>query len=72
MDKYIILFTDVLNSRFIEDEEIDKIFEKITDEKYSIFLLVGKNKKSEKSDFNDNNNYIEELILSKFGEKRIN
>ena len=30
---------------------------------------MGKNKKSEKNNFNDNNSYIEELILSKFGEK---
>ena len=69
VDKYIILFTDVLNVKFFEDEEVEKIFEKIIHDKYSIFLLVGKNKKDEKNNINDNNNYLEELILSKFGEK---
>ena len=69
VDKYIILFTDILNAKFFEDEEVEKIFGKIIDDKYSIFLLVGKNKKSEKNNINDINNYIGELILGKFGEK---
>ena len=69
VDKYIILFTDVLNVKFFDVEEVEKIFEKIIDDKYSIFLLVGKNKTDEKNNINDNNNYLEELILSKFGEK---
>ena len=62
-EKYFILFTDILNMDLIDDERIQKIFENIKGDKYSIFLLVGKNKQLSKKEI------IEYLILSKFNEK---
>ncbi len=62
-EKYFILFTDILNMDLIDDEQILKIFENIKGDKYSIFLLVGKNKQLLKKEI------IEYLILSKFNEK---
>ena len=53
--------------------QIEKIFDNINGDKNCILLLVGKNKrlnkKNENSKFNGHINYIEELILRKFGEK---
>ena len=72
-DKYIILFTDVLNTRHIEDEQIVDIIENIRNDQNAIFLLVGKNKKNylknSKKNLFANEQIIEELILNKFGEK---
>ena len=71
-EKYIILFTDLFNIDFIEDEEIKKIFDKLKQNKEVIFLLVGKHK-----NFNvdmDSMSKNEELfiikyIISKFADK---
>ena len=72
-DKYIILFTDVLNARQIEDEQIVDIIGGIRNDHNAIFLLVGKNRKiflknSQKNLF-ANEQMVEDLILNKFGEK---
>ena len=73
-EKYIILFTDLLNIKSIEEEKIEKILEGLISDKEAILLLVGKNKeiiniKNEKDNFIENEQIIEEIILSKFGEK---
>jgi len=62
-EKYFILFTDMFNIDLIEDEQLQKIFENLKGDKYSIFLLVGKNKQLSKKEI------IEYLILSKYNEK---
>ena len=70
-DKYIILFTDFFNIQFIEVEQIEKILEKLEEDKEVIFLLVGKNKNFNiKYEFNnfEINYKIEKLILGKFRE----
>jgi len=70
-DKYIIVFTDILNIQIMEDEQIDKIIENLEEDKETIFLLVGKNKNFNiKNEFNkfEINNKIEKLFLDKFGE----
>ena len=64
-EKYIILFTDILNVDSIEDEQIEKIFENLKKDEDVIFLLVGKSKNvNMKNDAN-----IDNLILNKFGAK---
>jgi len=64
-EKYIILFTDIINTSFCEEEQVEKIFQKLKKDEEVIFLLVGKNKKlNMKNGIN-----IEKKILSKFGEK---
>ena len=76
-EKYIILFTDMLNMELFDEEQIEKILENLNEDKEIIFLLVGKNEKIELKKENHNNvnfnNYkkIEQLILSKFGEKSV-
>ena len=45
-EKYIIIFTDILNAPLIEDESIKDIFEKLSGSKFIILLLVGKKKNS--------------------------
>ena len=47
-EKYVIIFTDVLNIRLDEDNQVEKIFDKIKGDKYSILLIIGKNKKINK------------------------
>ena len=64
-EKYIILFTDIFNVNYIEDEKFEKIFENLKKDGEVIFLLVGKNKKINMK--NDDN--IDNLILNKFGAK---
>ena len=73
-EKYIIIFTDMLNVPLIEDESIKDIFEKLNGSKFIILLLVGKKKNSKLQKDIINNNIenikdIEDLILGKFGEK---
>ena len=76
-EKYIILFTDMLNMELFDEEQIEKILGKLNEDKEVIFLLVGKNEKIGITNENYNNvnfnNYkkIEKLILSKFGEKSV-
>ena len=72
-EKYIILFTDMLNMELFDEEQIEKIFENLNEDKEVIFLLVGKNEKIDLKKENHNNNFIkiEQLILSKFGEKSV-
>ena len=47
-EKYIILFTDMLNMELFDEEQIEKILENLNEDKEVIFLLVGKNEKMEK------------------------
>ena len=73
-EKYIIIFTDMLNMQFNDDEQITKILENLREDEEVFFLLVGKIKKlSLKNEKNNNsiciNKKIEELILNKFAEK---
>ena len=72
-EKYIILFTDLLNKKFIDDKKIENIFENLIGDKEIILLLVGKYKelevKKEKDNFIENEKIIEDMILRKFGEK---
>jgi len=64
-EKYIILFTDILNVDSIEDEQIEKIFENLKKDEDVIFLLVGKNKNINMKNIAN----IDNLILNKFGAK---
>ena len=72
-DKYIILFTDVLNARQIENEQILDIIGGIRNDHNAVFLLVGKNRKiflkNSKKNLFANEQIVEDLILNKFGEK---
>ena len=72
-EKFIILFTDLLNMQSIEDKQIQKFLVDLRGDKTIIFLLVGKNKKFKikRSSMNLNlsDKKTEELILDKFGEK---
>ena len=72
-EKYIILFTDLLNIKLFEEKKIEKIFENLIGDKEIILLLVGKNKelneKKEKDNFIEDEHIIEDIILSKYGEK---
>ena len=72
-DRYIIVFTDILNMKLTDNTRNEKIFGSLTGDKEAIFLLVGKNNevdiKNEKNNFVGNDDIIEKLILSKFGDK---
>ena len=72
-EKYIILFSDMMNMHFFDVEKIEKILDNITGDEDAIFLLVGKNKKfnikNEKNSFCEFDHKLEELILNKFGDK---
>ena len=60
-EKYIILFTDILNINLENDEKIEKIHHNLKGDKEATFLLVGKNLKLDEEDI-----IIENLILNKF------
>ena len=66
--KYIIIFSDIINIQIFEDSQLKIIFENLKGDKYIILILIGKNKKLHIKNEQTNKN-IEELILSKFGEK---
>jgi len=74
-EKYIILFSDMLNMMFIHEETIKKIKVDLNENKDAIFLLVGKTEKidfkRDNYNYDDSKNYqkLEEIILNKFGEK---
>ena len=76
-EKYIIVFTNLLNIELNQDEQIKNIFDEINIDEEVIFLLVGKYKNMYLNNINNNNNnnfinndnLFEELILSKFGNK---
>ena len=71
-EKYIILFTNLLNIELNLDEQTKKIFDKINKDKELIFLLVSKYKKiylENDNNFINNADIFKELILSKFGDK---
>ena len=68
-EKYLIIFTTILNIQLNEDKQIEKIIDDIKGDKISILLMVGKNKINEHSKNNEYINNIEELILSKYGIK---
>ena len=69
-EKYILLFTDYINLNFTEKKQIEKNIESLIGNKDIIFLLIGKiknkNLNSEKNDTSQNENNLENLILSKF------
>ena len=65
-EKYIILFTDIINSNYIEEDQIEQIKNNLSGDKDTIFLLIGKIKKI---NIKNEENNLEKLILSKFGEK---
>ena len=75
-EKYVIIFTNILNTQINGDKQIEKIIDKIKGDKNSILLLIGQNKKINKKNehaMNDGHiNDIEKLILSKYGEKSEN
>ena len=72
-EKYIILFSDLININIKEDENIKKFFDNLNRDKNIIFILVGKNKishlKHEKCNKIKNEKIILDLLLNKFGDK---
>ena len=73
-EKYIILFTDLFNADLNRDDRVDKLFDKLKENKEVIFILAGKNKNlkresDEISGINYDNKYFIKLLLNKFGEK---
>ena len=68
-EKYVIIFTTILNIQLNEAKKIKKIFDDIKGDKNSILLVVGKNKDNEHSKNNEFINDVEKLILSKYGFK---
>ena len=72
-EKYILLFTDFINLNFKDIKQIEKNIESLIGNKDIIFLLIGKiknkNLNNEINDISQNDNYLENLILSKFAEK---
>ena len=71
-ERYIILFTNLLNIELNLDEQTKKIFDKINKDKELIFLLVSKYKKiylENDNNFINNADIFKELILGKFGDK---
>ena len=67
-EKYIILFSDIINVNFKDEEELEKNMEDLIGDKNIIFLLIGKTKKNNLN--NENNDIIlENLIVKKFGVK---
>ena len=71
-EKYIILFTDLINLNFQDEKLIEKNVENLIGDKDIIFLLIGKvknkNLNNEKNNITSNENTLEDLILSKFSE----
>ena len=72
-EKYIIVFTDMLNIRANDDDQIEKNLKKLKGDMGVTFLLVGKNKKF-KFKKGTNINKTKEIkfgdnILNKYGEK---
>ena len=70
IDRYFILFTDMLNMSLTEEDPIKKITRKIRKDGNYIFLLVGKKKKTELNNRKNkciNEKILEESILNKFG-----
>ena len=72
-EKYIILFTDIINLNFTDDYQIEKNMKNLIRDKEVIFLLVGKikdiNLKNDKNIVEENDKKLEKFFLSKFGEK---
>ena len=72
-EKYIILFTDLINLNFRDEYEIENNVESLMGNKDIIFLLIGKiknkNLNKEKNNITKNHNILENLIISKFSEK---
>ena len=70
-EKYMIIFTDILNIQFTNDQDkVEKIFENLNKNRNIIIILVGKSNKeiqhTKKYFFAE---ILEELVLSKFNEK---
>ena len=72
-EKYILIFTDIINLNFKDEEQIEKNMQSLLGDKDIILLLIGKmknkNLNNEKNKTILNDNYLENLILNKFGEK---
>ena len=71
-DKYIILFSDIINNLFIDSNDIEEILTNLTKDPKTVFLLVGKNNNSSflnsEKKFIGNDKKFEELIFSYFAE----
>ena len=67
-EKYIILFSDIINLNFNDEEQVEKNMENLIGDKNVIFLLIGKIKKQNLNNENNNIN-LENLIVKKFGVK---
>ena len=70
-DKYIILFSDIINNLLIDSKEIEEILINLIGDKKTVFLLVGKNKSSilnNNKKFFGNDKIFEILVLSRFAE----
>ena len=72
-EKYILLFTDIINLNFTDGEQIEKNMQSLIGDKDIILLLIGKTKNknlnNEKNKTILNDKSLENLILNKFGEK---
>ena len=72
-EKYIILFTDLINLNFKDEKQIGKNIESLMGNKDIIFLLIGKiknkNLNKEKNNDTQNRDNLEYSILYKFSEK---
>ena len=67
-EKYFIIFTNLLNSKFDDIEELEDILSNLKENNDANFLLVGKNE--ELSNENENKFIkLDELILNKFSKK---
>ena len=66
-EKYFIIFTNLLNSKFDDVEELEDILSNLKENNDANFLLVGKNE--DLSNENDSFIKLDELILNKFGKK---
>ena len=67
-EKYIILFSDIINLNISGEEQVEKNMENLIGDKNVIFLLIGKIKKQNLNNENNNIN-LENLIVKKFGVK---
>ena len=72
-EKYFIIFTDLLNVQFSDENKLENIFENLIWNKDVTLLLIGKsnqlNLKKDKTNLIDNDKNVEDLFLNKFGDK---
>ena len=72
-EKYFIIFTDLLNVQFSDENKLENIFENLIWNKEATLLLIGKsnqlNLNKDKTNLIDNDKNVEDLFLNKFGDK---